>query len=144
MRIRETPIEEETAINMTPMIDMVFLLLIFFLMATTFAQEEREIEVQLPGTSLARALSAPPRQLIVNILTDGTTKVGGQVCSRRELADMLTRMARNEPDREVLIRADEESIHKYFAGVASLCRQVGINEVKIGYLVQSPKSVSVK
>ena len=40
--------------------------------------------------------------------------------------------------REVLIRADERSLHKYFAGVAALCRKAGINEVKIGYLIEEP------
>ena len=145
MRIREAAGDEDSgAINMTPMIDMVFLLLVFFLVATTFAQEEREIQVQLPGSSVSRPLSAPPRQLIVNIMVDGSTKVGGQTLSRQELADILTRMAKNEPDREVLIRADEASLHRYFAGVASLCRQLGINEVRIGYMLEGPKPVKVK
>ena len=142
MRIRHTASEEE-AINLMPLIDMVFLLLIFFLAATTFAQQEerrkwkeRETAVQLPGTSAAQPLSAPPKQFIVNILADGTTKVDTEVVTRGELAKMLETLSRNEPDRQVLIRADERSLHRYFAGVADLCRKVGIHELKIGYLVR--------
>jgi len=138
MRIYDRQQEHEAPINLMPLIDMVFLLLIFFLVATSFAQEERDQRVKLPITSSPKPLSAPPRQVIVNILADGTTKVGARVYTRKELHALLSRVAKNEPERMVLIRADKESLHKYFAGVADLCRQVGINEVKIGYIVQGP------
>jgi biopolymer transport protein ExbD len=133
MRIK-TAAEEEDQLNMTPLIDMVFLLLIFFLVATTIAQEEREMQLQLPDTSAVQPLSAPPKQLIINIMQDGTLKVSGRVFTRDELSSTLRTMAKDEPQREVLIRADAESLHKYFADVAQLCRKVGINELKIGYL----------
>jgi len=136
MRIRDPQTQGEEPINLMPLIDMVFLLLIFFLVATSFAQEERDQRVKLPMTSSPKPLSAPPRQVIVNILADGTTKVGGRAYDREKLGALLTRVAQNEPDRMVLIRADERSIHKYFAGVASLCLHSGISEVKIGYLLQ--------
>jgi len=138
MRIRDTSEEQENPVNLMPLIDMVFLLLIFFLVATSFAQEERDQRVKLPITSSPKPLSAPPRQVIINILYDGTTKVGGRVYPRDQLASLLARVARDEPDRMVLIRADERSIHKYFAGVASLCKKAGINELKIGYIWQGP------
>jgi len=138
MRIPSPQDEGHTPINLMPLIDMVFLLLIFFLVATSFAQEERDQRVKLPITSSPKPLSAPPRQVIINILVDGTTKVGARVYDRDQLTNLLARVARNEPDRMVLIRADERSLHKYFAGVASLCKKVGINEVKIGYIWQGP------
>ena len=62
MRIRDTSGEEEASLNMTPLIDMVFLLLIFFLVATTFAQEERKLDIQLPATATIQPLSAPPQR----------------------------------------------------------------------------------
>jgi biopolymer transport protein ExbD len=140
MRIRDPQSEAEEPINLTPLIDMVFLLLIFFLVATTFAQDERDQRVSLPVTSSPKPLSAPPRQVIINILADGSTKVGAKDYSREELAKLLERVARDDPDRTILIRADERSLHKYFAGVASLCRNVGISEVKIGYILQGPQA----
>ncbi len=136
MRIRDPHSESEEPINLMPLIDMVFLLLIFFLVATSFAQEERDQRVKLPVTSSPEPLSAPPRQVIINILSDGTTKVGGRTFSPEKLRTMLARVAKNEPERMVLIRADEQSLHRYFAGVARVCRDVGINEVKIGYILQ--------
>ena len=144
MRIRETHAAEEDPINLMPLIDMVFLLLIFFLVATTFAQEEREMTIELPGTAQAKRLSAPPRQLIINVQRDGSVIVAAEKYDMKGLADLLVRVVRKEPDREVLIRADKQSLHLYFAGVADLCRQVGIGEMKIGYTAQEAKPVPVK
>ncbi|MDP6046284.1 MAG: biopolymer transporter ExbD, partial [Phycisphaerae bacterium] len=57
--------------NLMPLIDMVFLLLIFFLVASSLSQEEREQNLQLPRTSkAAQPMSAAPQQLIINILHD--------------------------------------------------------------------------
>ena len=133
MRIRHES-ESEAPPNLMPLIDMVFLLLIFFLVATTFSQEERDLDVQLPSTATAQPLSAPPQQLIINILQDGTMKVSGRTLNLQQLSDMLHRVARDEPNRTVLIRADERSLHRYFARAANLCRQSGINPLNIGYL----------
>ncbi|MCD6304120.1 MAG: biopolymer transporter ExbD [Planctomycetes bacterium] len=138
MRIHNPETEQENPVNLMPLIDMVFLLLIFFLVATSFAQEERDQRVKLPVTAAPRPLSAPPRQVIINILRDGTMTVGGHVYDAEKLGALLRRVARSEPDRMVLIRADEMSFHKYFAAAARLCKQAGINELKIGYLEEAP------
>ncbi len=144
MRIRDLHHEEEAPINLMPLIDMVFLLLIFFLVATTIAQEEREINIQLPATADVQPISAPPKQVIINIDADGTPKVGGRAYTPDTLLTLLSEVARDQPDREVLIRADENSIHKYFAGVASACRRAGIDQVKIGYVLDQPQPMSVR
>ena len=136
MRIRQANVQEEAPINLMPLLDMVFLLLIFFLIATTFAQEERDTSIQLPGTSMAEPMSAPPQQVIINIRADGTMVIGPRTYKTlKSLGDMLTRVAREDRDREILIRCDEVALHKYFAAVVRICRQAGINEVKIGYML---------
>ena len=134
MRIRQTGGQEEESINLMPLIDMVFLLLIFFLVATTIAQEEREAAVQLPRASMAKPLTAPPKQVIINVLRDGTLKLGGRSYSWQELAEALAHVAKNEPHRQILIRADEMSRFRYYAEVVAICKRVGISETKIGYL----------
>ena len=140
MLIRQSNVEEEAPINLMPLIDMVFLLLIFFLIATTFAQEERDASIQLPGTSVVQPLSAPPQQLIINIRANGLMVVGPKKFKEEQpLRDMISRVATNDPNREVLIRCDENAFHKYFAGVARICREAGISEVKIGYVLNQPE-----
>jgi biopolymer transport protein ExbD len=136
MRIRDAGEQLEEPVNMTSMMDMVFNLLIFFLVATTMVQEERDIAVKLPDTSQARPLSAPPQQLIINIKEDGSLVVTGKTYDAAAIADMLSEVAQKDPGRNVLIRADERSPFRHFAGVVDLCRRAGIPETKIGYFKQ--------
>ena len=100
--------------------------------------------MQLPGTSSVEPLSATPRQLIINIRSDGALRVAGRTYDSAGLESLLRRVVTDSPQREVLIRADERSIHKYFAGVAGLCRKAGVGEVKIGYILEKPVAQSVR
>lgn len=138
MRIQDN-IGEDEALNLTPLIDMVFLLLIFFLVATTISQDERPQNINLPVTGATAPLSAPPEELIINIERDGTMKVNGALHDRDQLRTALEQSKLAQPPRNVLIRADQESLHKYFATVASLCHEVGIANLNIGYVYDKPK-----
>ena len=140
MRIRDAASEDEQPINMTSMMDVVFNLLIFFLVATTMAQEEREINVKLPQTAKFTTLSAPPKQIIVNVMEDGSKIVNGKKVSDDQLRAMLVEHAKTTPERNVLIRADERSMHLHFASVARMCKEAGVAEVKIGYLMDAQKT----
>ena len=93
----------------------------------------------LPTTGAPRALSQPPKELIINIDRDGNTIVNGKKTERDALRAMLAEAKQEKPPRSVLIRADHESIHKYFAGVAALCHEVGIANLNIGYVFDKPK-----
>ena len=139
MRIPVPTEDTDVGISLTSMLDVVFNLLVFFLVATTMASEEREIAVQLPGTASFRPLSAPPQQLVLNVKDDGSTIVSGRTYDANALAQLLSKTAREDPNKVVLIRADERGPHKHFAGVARMAKQAGIKEVKIGYLVQDPQ-----
>jgi biopolymer transport protein ExbD len=138
MHIRADAGQDDSPINLTPMMDVVFNLLIFFLVATTIVQEEREIGLKLPETTRADAATEPPRQLIINIGADGSTVVAGRTYDAAALSQMLAGVAKERPARNVLIRADERSTFRHFADVMDLCRRVGIAEAKIGYVKQEP------
>ena len=127
---------DDVPINLTSMMDVVFNLLIFFLVATTVVQEERETAVRLPNTTQAPATVAPPKQLIINIGEDGSLVVAGQTYDAAGLSRLLADVAKEQPARNVLIRADERSTFRHFATVVDLCHKVGIAEAKIGYVKQ--------
>jgi biopolymer transport protein ExbD len=136
MRIRDPQAEAEEPFNLVPLMDMAFNLLIFFMAATSFTQLEKDMRVQLPRTAPLQATSALlSKPLIINIRQDGATVVNGKPVGQDELAKLVTFQARSEPGRPVLIRADERSVMKYFANVATLCRRAGVSELRIG-LVQ--------
>ena len=94
------------ALNMTPLIDVVFLLLIFFLVATRFEQEDRELDVVLPSASEAKPMTVAPEELFVNIAKDGKIFVGGKVLGEEELLRLLEQTAVNRVAQSVIIRAD--------------------------------------
>lgn len=137
MRIPHEAPDESFPINVTNMIDVFLLLLIFFLVATTFAREERDARIQLPVATAARPISAPSRDLVINIREDGAVRLGAADIAAAELLPTLQRAAVEDPGRNVLIRADERSIMKYFAAVARLCREAGFDQLKIGYVIEN-------
>ncbi|MFP6604132.1 MAG: biopolymer transporter ExbD [Pirellulaceae bacterium] len=114
------------ALNMTPLIDVVFLLLIFFLVATRFEQEDRELDVVLPSASEAKPMTVAPEELFVNIAKDGKIFVGGKVLGEEELLRLLEQTAVNRVGQSVIIRADERVQFSYVAMVMNLCNQAGI------------------
>ena len=145
MRIRdaaETDGGDGGPINLTSMMDVVFNLLIFFLVATTIVQEEQDLAVKLPETAQApRDPANPPRQLVINIRADGLLVVAGRSYDEAALSQVLAQVAMEQPARNVLIRADERSTFRHFAAVIDLCRRSGIAEARIGYLKpQAPAS----
>jgi len=140
MRIRDVQAEAEEPFNLVPLMDMAFNLLIFFMAATSFTQIEKDMNVQLPRTAPFQTMSAPPKQIVINIRQDGSTVIAGKSYTPDELAKFIQAEIKPDPNRAVLIRADERSIMKYFAGVATLCRRAGVSELKIGLLQQDSAS----
>jgi biopolymer transport protein ExbD len=138
MRIPYEPPDETYPINVTNMIDVFLLLLIFFLVATTFAKEERDAKIQLPGTAAVRPISAPSKDLVINIRQDGTVVMDQKELAGEHLLAALREAQKADPERNLLIRADERSIMKYFAGVAREAREAGFSQLKIGYVIENP------
>ena len=79
MRIEgDEPQSEDMSLNLAPMIDVVFLLLIFFMVATTFAEQEKELGLDLPAAESGDVPADAVDEIVVNILADGTVRIGGQ------------------------------------------------------------------
>lgn len=121
--------------NLTPVIDIVFLLLIFFLVATRFEQEEKDAEVTLPEVAVAQPKSMPPRELVVNVRKDGTYTVHGKKRSPGELSAILTQFSDANPGtQDVLIRGDAESMWKHGVKVMGLCNQAKIYKYRVAMI----------
>jgi biopolymer transport protein ExbD len=135
MRIKDPMTEGEEPYNLVPLTDMVFNLLIFFMCATTFAQIEKELSVQLPHTTSSfKPLSAAPRQFIINVKENGDTVVAGHTYDSTGLNELLANAVKQDGGTSVIVRADERTIMRHFATVASLCRHAGVQETRISYV----------
>ena len=121
-----------SSLSLTPLIDIVFLLLIFFLIATRFAEEDRELDVVLPTASEAQSLVVQPQQIFVNIDEDGTYFLGGKNLPADQLETALRRMVANNPaNASVKIRADRRSHCQSLITVMNLCNHVGILDYSV-------------
>jgi len=108
-------------LSLTPLIDIVFLLLIFFLVATHFADEERSITMNLPDASEAQPLITRPKETIINIKKTGDYIVNGTTVTAPRLNEILRQAATDNPGRAVNIRADENVPVKHLFYAINLC-----------------------
>jgi biopolymer transport protein ExbD len=110
------------ALNITPLIDIVFLLLVFFLVATKFAEEERFLDIPMPAASQANALAVPPQQLIINITEDGRYYVRGKFVDQKNLGLVIASVSQNNPlTQSVLLRAHRNAGVQSVVDAVNLC-----------------------
>lgn len=126
MNFRKQVKPEAVGFQLAPMIDVVFLLLCFFITSQLFAQWETEIDITLPTAETGQTPERLPGEIIINIRADGDTVVNARALSEEELAAMLTRVADLFPGQPVLIRADRVTAYEAVIRVLDLCRQADI------------------
>lgn len=124
------PQENITAasIELTPMIDMVFLLLTFFLVATTFYQAEREMQIALPVANSSAPISAVLRELIINVDEQGEIIVSGQPIDEEGLRAMITDAVAANPEQKVTVRGDRNAPYAHVVRALDICKGAGIQE----------------
>ena len=122
----KTYLDEQPTLNLTPMIDVIFQLLIFFMVATTFQDPEREIDVELPEASTGEPLEVELDEIVINIKRDGALFLSGEEVSREELIRRLGRAAEIDPEIPVTIRGDRLVHHEQVVGVMDACGSVGL------------------
>ncbi|MFQ5494429.1 MAG: ExbD/TolR family protein [Phycisphaerae bacterium] len=115
-------------IEMTPMIDMVFLLLIFFLVATTFHQTEREMQIALPFAASSSPISTLLQELIVNVDADGAIIVAGRKTAPDDLRAMVSDAVKLNPERKVTVRGDRRTAYANIVAVLDICKAAGVQE----------------
>ncbi|MEX0702566.1 MAG: biopolymer transporter ExbD [Planctomycetales bacterium] len=108
--------------NLTPVIDVVFLLLIFFLVATTYDREEREADINPPEVAAAEPL-AGTQDLVINVTRDGTYRVVQKDYDEAGLAGLLHAVHEKNPHKRALIYADGDSALKFTMRVVGLCKK---------------------
>ena len=119
-------------LELTPMIDVVFLLMIFFLVASKLDEADRSIDVVLPDATAAKPLTSRPREFVVNIDRGGRYYAGARPVELDELRDLLRQAAADNPQRQaVILRADEETAHKFVVGAMDACVQAGIDDYQV-------------
>jgi biopolymer transport protein ExbD len=120
---------ETTELNMAPLIDMIFILLIFFLVTASFVKTPG-IDIQKPFAETAE--DRKKTNLVIGVAQDSTIWVEGRMIDIRDIRSYLERFLQETPNGTVVISADEESRSEITLLLHDACQGVGIREVYIG------------
>jgi biopolymer transport protein ExbD len=117
------------ALSITPLIDVVFLLLIFFLVATHFAEEDKELDLPLANASTAMPMNMRSAKFL-NIDQQGRFIMDGRMMDPLEVEALLKALVRDNPvSQKVIINADRKSPAVVLA--MDLCRKAQVAEMSI-------------
>ena len=131
MKIESKDPAAELSLNLAPMIDVVFLLLIFFMVATTFATQEKELDLDLPTAETGEVKADKPAEVVVNVTAGGDLVVEGDVVDLARLKEILARAARANAKTAVTIRGDRESQLQRVTDVMNACKFAGLEDFGI-------------
>src|SRR5438874_6247943 len=129
MNLRSRVPIQHPGIQLAPLVDVLMLLLIFFLLTWNAARNENELDVKVPKASAAKEKAAPPGDVVVNVRSDGSVVVNRRTMSGVELNDLLQSLVKLYPEQAVVIRGDEGGAYKNVVNVLNICSQAGVSNV---------------
>lgn len=129
MNFRSRTVPQHPGIQLAPLVDVLLLLLIFFLLTWNAARNENELDVKIPKASAATEKTAPIGDVIVNVKSDGSVVVNRRTLSGPDLVSLLKGLVQLNPDQAVVIRGDEAGAYKYIVNVLNTCSEAGITNI---------------
>ena len=119
-------------LSLTPLIDVVFLLLIFFLVTSEFEEEERRLDIVLPTATSAVPMIGKPKEIVIDIDQQGEVYLRGQKTSLEDLEKQLSALVASNPTNQTaVIRADHETTFQPVVSVMDICNQTGISDYSV-------------
>jgi biopolymer transport protein ExbD len=128
---------EPATMQLAPMIDIVFLLLIFFIVTWQYTRSETELSVSVPSAEEGVQKNRSRGEIIINILSDGSIKVEGSNVNLTQLREKLTAVAKQFKNQPVRIRGDGSVSYQRIVEVIDTCQKAGI--WNISFATQRPE-----
>ena len=126
MNFRRNSRSKAASVQMASLMDVIFLLLCFFVTSSVFSQWETEISIALPTAKSSTVPGRMPGEIILNVAADGNVTVNGQKLSLAEVTERLTRIAKLYPGQPVVIRADKTTKYEALVNVIDACRTADV------------------
>lgn len=126
MNFRKQAKSDPPGFQIAPMVDIVFLLLIFFLVTWNFARYETELDVKVPTAKEGKESRRAAGEVIINVKADGSIVMNRRVMSGQDLAATLRKISEIYPDQAVVLRGDESTDYRHIVGVLDICRSANI------------------
>ncbi len=130
MRFNPLQREDDLRIELVSMTDIVFLLLIFFMVSTTFVDFSRSLDIQLPDTKAAE-VAQKTQQYVIEIGQQGALRLDGQAVRLEELTQQLQASRGTGQQRSVIIRADKRLPYGQVITILGLVRQANIRDIAV-------------
>lgn len=130
--------DEVPTINLTPMIDIIFQLIIFFMVGSRFTEMDKKVDVKVPTASQAVNLPTAPTRYVVNVQRDGQLTFNGQPVSLDSLTLELKSLRNTQVDLNVIVRGDADGPLQNVAAVLTACRSAGVADVGIAVRQGNP------
>lgn len=127
----KTSHDDQIQLNLTPMIDVVFLLIIFFMVATKFTELERNIELELPQVASAGNAATPDKPVAVTVFSDGHIELDGEPVDREALVSLLATARQASPDLEVVLEGDANCPFQHVANTLAACHEAQVTQIGI-------------
>ena len=127
MKLVQKNNEEDIELDMSPMIDMVFLLLIFFIVASQIIDEKPQVEI--PDAVYAKVPDDTTGRLMITVRADERYFIGRVEVSFDEMKEKLALEIKKDPNMRVLIRSDAQTKYKVNEKVMTACAEIGANDL---------------
>ena len=129
MNFRSRIAIQHPGIQLAPLVDVLLLLLIFFLLTWNAARNENELDIKIPKATTAKEKTAPIGDVIVNVKADGSVVVNRRTLAGPDLLNLLKGLVQLNPDQAVVIRGDQAGEYKNIVNVLDICSQAGVTSV---------------
>ena len=126
MRFARKSKSKAPQLALTSMLDVIFLLLCFFVTVSVYSQWENEISIKLPDAATSDEPNRLPGEIVVNLAKDGKVTVNGVVRTLDELQERLAKVATFYPDQAVIVRADKDVRYETLVGLIDACRAANV------------------
>ena len=133
MKFGKKRFDQSVGFQMAPMVDIMFLLLVFFMAITVFAQWEKQLGIKLPTTEQGTTKAPEVMELVINIAKDGQIVVNQSELDLAGLKELLRKVigiSGGQQNIPVIIRADKDTAHGRVMKVMDICRQVDVSDLK--------------
>jgi biopolymer transport protein ExbD len=129
MKFRRTSHDQGHGMNLVPLIDVLLILLIFFIVNLAMAKFETEVNISVPAADSGKQNNRTVGELVVNIRQDGTRVLNSQVLTDPELKYKFDEIAKFDRKQAIIIRADTRTEYGDMFRVLDLCHQAGLYHV---------------
>jgi biopolymer transport protein ExbD len=112
--------------QIAPMVDILLVLLVFFIVTWNLSVNEKELDIKIPSASNAKDSQGMIGQVIVNVKADGSLVFNHQPIQAGDLLSKLGALSKLYPDQAVILWGDQNASYKSIVNVLNLCRQADI------------------